>query len=80
MPQPTPENTMNLSEFRKRFVKRKTQKQVAEMKKYNESLQELLRNAGSRAKATPILNEQPCGCHDDPTYGHVIMAGCPLHD
>lgn len=27
-----------------------------------------------------LLNELPCGCHDDPTYGHVIMAGCKLHD
>ncbi len=30
--------------------------------------------------APPMLNEQPCGCHDDPVYGHVIMAGCPEHD
>lgn len=28
----------------------------------------------------PLLNEQPCGCHDDPRFGHVVMGGCPLHD
>jgi len=27
-----------------------------------------------------IINEQPCGCHDDPIFGHVVMAGCRLHD
>ena len=28
----------------------------------------------------PLLGEQSCGCHDDPIYGHAIMARCPLHD
>jgi len=30
--------------------------------------------------AEPLLNEQPCGCHDDPKFGHVIMAGRAEHD
>lgn len=31
-------------------------------------------------KVEKIDNELPCGCHDHPKYGHVIMAGCELHD
>lgn len=27
-----------------------------------------------------LLSEQPCGCHDHPTYGRTVAAGCPHHD
>jgi hypothetical protein len=34
----------------------------------------------AKIEASFLLKQQPCGCHDDPTYGHVVMARCPLHD
>lgn len=47
-----------------------------ELSKWAERMEHLVK----AAEAPMMLNEQPCGCHDDPTYGHVIMGGCPLHD
>jgi hypothetical protein len=34
----------------------------------------------SPANSISLENELPCGCHDDPKYGHVVMAGCEVHD
>lgn len=53
---------------------------IAELTKAKVLFQQRAICAALGIKAEPIQNELPCGCHDHPKYGHVIMAGCELHD
>jgi hypothetical protein len=47
-PKPTPQNTINLSEYRKRFVAPPTDEQISDSKRYYKALQALIAESGTK--------------------------------